>query len=638
MRPSLRPAAPSKVLRLLAEKYPTRAAVESRLIYLQGQLVLPKGVEHFMSDLHGEYAAFFHILNNCSGVIREKVDYVFGARLSSEEKAEFCTLVYYPKEKIEQVTAARRATPAWYRENIARLLALAKLMSYKYPASRLPAMIPERLRSVIVELLGTRPEADAAQLAYQQRLLASIVQADAGAAFIEDFAALVKRLAVSHLHIVGDLFDRGDRPDAILDMLMEYPSVDIEWGNHDVLWMGAALGSEACIATVVRNSLRYRNTDVLERGYGISLRPLTTFASHIYPDEAPLKAAERAITIMMFKLEGQLIARNPDFQMESRRLLHQIDFRSSYARLGDGRRYELESAYFPTIDESCTEADVYVLTDKEQEIIEDLRSYFTESTVLRRHVDYLYQKGNLYTCCNGNLLFHGCVPLNEDGTFRTIRFEGREYRGRGWFDFCEQRAREAWLHGTPRALDFMYFLWCGRLSPTSGREFKTFERALIADESTWKEPSDPYYRYIDTVDCCEHVLQEFGLDPKRGHIINGHVPVKVRKGESPVKAGGRAIIIDGGFCRAYHKKTGISGYTLISNSRGLRLLEHQRIADVREALKANHDIESVSETIELQSCHNTVGDTDQGRVIQDEITDLYNLLLAYQNGLLKPQA
>ena len=430
----------------------------------------------------------------------------------------------------------------------------------------------------------------------------------------------------------------GERPDAILNLLMEHPAVDIQWGNHDVLWMGAALGSEACIATVVRNSLRYQNTDVLERGYGISLRPLTTFASHIYPDEAPLKAAERAITIMMFKLEGQLIARNPDFQMESRRLLHQIDFRSSYARLGDGRRYELESAYFPTIDESCTEADVYVLTDKEQEIIEDLRSYFTESTVLRRHVDYLYQKGNLYTCCNGNLLFHGCVPLNEDGTFRTIRFEGREYRGRGWFDFCEQRAREAWLHGTPRALDFMYFLWCGRLSPTSGREFKTFERALIADESTWKEPSDPYYRYIDTVDCCEHVLQEFGLDPKRGHIINGHVPVKVRKGESPVKAGGRAIIIDGGFCRAYHKKTGISGYTLISNSRGLRLLEHQRIADVREALRANHDIESVSETIELQSCHNTVGDTDQGRVIQDEITDLYNLLLAYQNGLLKPQA
>ena len=449
----------SKILRLMAEKYPTKEAVYEKLIYLQSYLSLPKGIEHFMSDLHGEYASFFHILNNCSGVIREKVDYVFGVRLTEEEKAEFCTLIYYPKEKIDQMRAERRATPSWYRENLGRLLELAKLMSYKYPASKVSGFIPDRYASVIVELMNTHPEADQAQFIYLKKLLNTIVQIDSGADFIEAFTVLIKRLAVDRLHIVGDFFDRGNRPDAILNLLMEHPAVDIQWGNHDVLWMGAALGSEACIATVVRNSLRYQNTDVLERGYGISLRPLTTFASHIYPDEAPLKAAERAITIMMFKLEGQLIARNPDFQMESRRLLHQIDFRSSYARLGDGRRYELESAYFPTIDESCTEADVYELTDKEQEIIEDLRPYFTESAVLRRHVDYLYQKGNLYTCCNGNLLFHGCVPLNEDGTFRTIRFEGKEYRGRGWFDFCEQRAREAWLHGTPRALDFMYFLW-----------------------------------------------------------------------------------------------------------------------------------------------------------------------------------
>ncbi len=626
----------SKILRLMAEKYPTKESVYEKLIYLQSYLSLPKGIEHFMSDLHGEYASFFHILNNCSGVIREKVDYVFGARLTEEEKAEFCTLIYYPKEKIDQMREERRATPAWYRENLSRLLELVKLMSYKYPASKVSGFIPDRYTSIIVELMNTRPEADQAQFIYLKKLLNTIVQIDSGADFIEAFTVLVKRLAVDRLHIVGDFFDRGNRPDAILHLLMKHPSVDIQWGNHDVLWMGAALGSEACIATVVRNSLRYHNTDVLERGYGISLRPLTTFASHIYPDEAPLKAAERAITMMMFKLEGQLIARNPEFQMQSRRLLDHIDFRSSYATLGDGKRYELESAYFPTIDESSE--DVYELTAAEQEIIDDLRSYFLESTVLHRHVDYLYQKGNLYTCFNGNLLFHGCVPLNEDGSFRTIRFDGKEYRGRRWFDFCERKAREAWLHGTPQALDFMYFLWCGRLSPTSGREFKTFERALIPDESTWKEPSDPYYRYIDDVSCCERILAEFGLDPKRGHIINGHVPVKVKKGETPVKADGKAIIIDGGFCRAYHKKTGISGYTLISNSRGLRLLQHQRIADVREALKANRDIESVSETIELQSCHNTVGDTDQGREIQDEITDLYNLLLAYQNGLLKPQA
>ena len=589
-----------------------------------------------MSDLHGEYASFFHILNNCSGVIREKVDYVFGARLSDEEKAEFCTLIYYPEEKLEQVARERRNTPAWYRQQLSQLLELSKLMSFKYPASKVSGFIPQRYASIIVELMNTRPEADNAQFLYHQRLLNTIVQIDSGADFIMAFTVLVKRLAVDRLHIVGDFFDRGNRPDAILNLLMQHQSdVDIQWGNHDVLWLGAAMGSEVCIAAVVRNSLRYNNTDVLERGYGISLRPLTTFASHIYPDEAPIKAAERTITMIMFKLEGQLIRRNPDFQMESRLLLHKIDFRSIYAVLGDGRRYELDNASLPSIDSRAP--DLHVLTEEEQSIIDDLRSYFLESTVLHRHVDYLYQKGSLYTCYNGNLLFHGCVPMNEDGTFRAIHYEGQTYAGRSWFDFCEHMAREAYLHTSQRTLDFMYFLWCARLSPLSGRECKTFERSLIPDEETWKEPSDPYFKFINDPAACARVLQEFGLDPEKGHIINGHVPVKVKKGESPIKAGGKAIIIDGGFCKAYHKKTGISGYTLIYNSRGLRLLEHQRIADVREALRANHDIESVSETVELQAVHTTVGDTDEGQAIQSEITDLYNLLLAYQNGILKPK-
>ena len=626
---------PNKILRLLAEKYPTKEAVYEQLIYLQSRLSLPKGIEHFMSDLHGEYASFFHILNNCSGVIREKVDYVFGERLSAEEKAEFCTLIYYPKEKIEQITNAHKNTPEWYRRNLSQLLELSKLMSYKYPASKVYGFIPKRYEAVIVELMNTRPEADNAQFVYHKRLLNTIVQIDSGADFIVAFTVLIKRLAVDRLHIVGDFFDRGNRPDAILNLLMKHPSVDIQWGNHDVLWMGAALGNETCIAAVVRNSLRYNNTDVLERGYGISLRPLTTFASRSYPDANPIKAAEKAITMMMFKLEGQLIRRHPEYQMESRLLLDKIDFRSSHAVLGDGKRYELESAYFPTIDEAA--ADPYQLTEKEAAIIADLKSYFEESAVLQRHVDYLYQKGSIYTRYNGNLLFHGCVLLNDDGSMRSVHYAGQELKGRAWFDYCDRLAREAYLHHTPSAVDFMYFLWCGRLSPVSGREFKTFERAFITDESTWKEPSDPYFKYIDQEATCAMVLKEFGLDPERGHIINGHVPVKVKKGETPVKAGGRAIIIDGGFCRAYHSKTGISGYTLISNSRGLRLLQHQKIADVREALKENQDIESVSETVELQTCRTTLGDTDEGKLIQDEITDLYNLLLAYQNGLLKPQ-
>lgn len=623
-----------KVLRLMAEKYPTKEIVYEKIVYLKSQLMLPKGTEHFMSDLHGAYDSFFHILNNCSGVIKEKVDYCFGARMTEEEKAEFCTLIYYPREKVEQMTAKDEADAIWYQQNIANLLELTKLMSWKFPANKMHSFIPKRYASVIVELLSTRPELDEAQLYYYKQLIETIVDIGGGADFIEAFSVLVKRLAVERIHIVGDFFDRGDRPDGILDLLMQHPSVDIQWGNHDVLWMGAALGSEVCIAAVIRNSLRYRNTDVLERGYGISLRPLSTFASRIYPDENPIKAAERAISMMMFKLEGKLVKRNPDFHMEDRLLLDKIDFRSSYVTLNNGRRVELESAYFPTIDDG---ANCYELTEEERHIIDDLRSYFIESKALKRHVDYLYERGSMYLCCNGNLLFHGCVPMNEDGSFRTITYKGEEYTGCAWMDFCEEKARAAWNEHTQEGLDFMYFLWCGLLAPTSGRSFTTFERSFISDESTWKEPADPYFRLIKEEAICEKILVEFGLDAKHGHIINGHVPVKVKKGESPMRANGRAIIIDGGFATPYHSKTGISGYTLIYNSRGLRLLQHQTVANVREALRENRDIESVSQTVELQARSCLVRDTDRGAAIMDEIADLHALLRAYQTGHIKPQ-
>ena len=621
-----------RYLRLLAEKYPTKESVYSNLIHLQASLSLPKGVEHFLSDLHGEYELFYHIFNNCSGVIKAKVDYVFGARLTDEEKAEFCTLIYYPKDKIQQVIDERSNTPDWYRENLARLLEVTKLMSYKYPLAKVRSFIPKSYRTVIVELLNTHPEADHAQFIYHKRLLNMIVQVDGASDFIIALTQLIKRLAVDHMHIVGDFFDRGNRPDAILDMVMNYPSIDIQWGNHDVMWMGAACGSDACIAGVVRNSLRYNNTAVLEKGYAISLRPLSLFAHRIYPDESPLKASEKAMSIIMFKLEGQLIKRNPDFQMDNRLLLEHIDYNASCFRL-NRKRYELTSAYFPTIDPKHP----YELTDEEKSIMADLKSFFTESENLRRHVDFLYKHGSVYTCFNGNLLFHGCVPLNEDGSFAEITFDGKTYKGRAYLDFVDQLARKAQSGKDQRALDFMWFLWSGRLSPISGREFRTFERMFLEDESTWKEPADPYYKLINREEVCEHILEEFGLDPEEGHIVNGHVPVKVKKGETPVKANGKAIVIDGGFCRAYHKKTGISGYTLISNSRGLRLLEHQTVADVKEALKNNKDIESVSETVELQSKNTSVGETDEGKIIQEEITDLYNLLTAYQNGTLKPQ-
>ncbi|MBR1580499.1 MAG: fructose-1,6-bisphosphatase [Selenomonadaceae bacterium] len=621
-----------KMLHYLAEQYPSKEAVYEKIIHLKSHLSLPKPTEHFVSDLHGEYAAFFHIVNNCSGVIREKVDYVFSRRMTRDERAEFCTLIYYPREKMDEILPGISDQSEWYRINISRLIELAKFMSYKYTASTVRSKIPDKFQSVVIELIGTYPELDGAQAVYHDELLDTIIQIEAGDEFIEVLSSLVKRLAVSRLHIVGDFFDRGNRPDAILNLLMRRQAVDIQWGNHDVLWMGAALGSEVCIAGVVRNSLHYNNTDVLERGYGISLRSLMSFATKLYPDDPPVKAAERAISIMMFKLEGQMIQRNPDFKMQNQLRLGEVDFHSSYALLSDGESYQLNNSYFPTINADAVSP--YDLIDDEQNVIDDLKSYFVESHMLQTHLDYLYRKGSVYKCYNGNLLFHACVPLNDDGSFRQVTFEGQTYSGRSYFDYVDRRVRRAFLKREQNDLDFMYFLWCGLLSPITGREVKTFERTFISDEKTWKEPSDPYYRLIDDEAICEKILVEFGLNPKRGHIINGHVPVLVKEGQSPTKANGKVIVIDGGFSEAYHKKTGISGYTLISNSRGLRLLQHQQIADVRAALRDNQDIESVSEQVELQAYSTTIGDTDNGNELKETIDDLLLLLHAYRTGEL----
>lgn len=624
----------ASLMRILSEKYPTKESIYEKLIYLQSRLSLPKSTEHFMSDLHGEYDLFLHIINNCSGVIREKVDYIFGDLLGEEEIAEFCTLIYYPKEKIAQIKSQGRDTPVWYRKNLARLVKLAKFMGFKYPSFKMREFIPNSYETVILELLNTHPESDEAQKIYYEKLLNSIVEINSSADFIQAFTELIKRLAIHRLHLVGDFFDRGDRPDAILNLLMKYPEkIDIQWGNHDVVWMGAALGSEVCIAAVVRNSLHYNNTDVLERGYGISLRPLTIFASNLYPNENPLRAAELASLIIMFKLEGQLIRRNPDFKMDSRLLLDKINFDDGTINLG-GQIYKLNNTNFPTIDK---DDDVYELTDEENEIISGLRENFLSSANLQAQIDFLYKKGSVYTCHNGALLFHASVPLEEDGSFKKITFENETYSGKDYFDYVDRRARRAYFDRNIADLDFMYFLWCGLLSPIAGREFRTFERAFIDDKETWKEISDPYYNLIDYIKICDKILTEFGLDAERGHIINGHVPVRVRQGESPIKAGGKAVIIDGGFSTPYHEKTGISGYTLISNSRGFRLLRHQKIANVKAALAENKDIESTAETVEILSRHMTVGDTDHGKGIRDEIIGLHKLLLAYQNGTILPR-
>lgn len=623
-----------KYLYLLSEKYPNRQSVVTELIRLKAILNLARPTEHFMSDLHGEYESFFHILNNCSGVIKEKVDYLFSEEMSTSQKAEFCTLIYYPKEKILNLKKQKLITTQWYSQNLIYLLRLSRLMSYKYPQSELKNLLPKGYETIILELLTARPNDDTFQEVYFNTILNTLININSGTDFIIAFTKFIKKLAVAHLHIVGDIYDRGQRPDSIIDMLRQHHSVDIQWGNHDILWMGAMCGNEACIATVVRNCLSYNNTAVLEKGYAISLRSLSSLASKLYPNKTLLIAMQRTISIILFKLEGQLIKRNPDFQMDSRLLLDKIDYTSKHIKINN-ISYPIKSPSFPTINPQ----NPYALSLEEAEVLSDIKSAFLDSVRLRKHIDFLYQKGSVYKAYNNNLLYHGCIPLNDDGSFMRIHLNNKYYSGKNYLDFVDKTIRQAYLGlYEQKNIDLMYYFWCGRYSPFSGREFKTFERMFIEDTDTWIEPSDAYYKYCNDEKICDMILEEFSLKTKRGHIINGHVPVKVKEGESPVKANGKLIIIDGGFCRAYHKKTGIAGYTLISNSRGLRLLEHQSCANIKESLKANQDIESVSCTLELQNYHSSTADTDLGEEIQCQINDIYHLMLAYQNGLVPEQA
>lgn len=623
-----------KYLYLLSEKYPNRQSVVTELIRLKAILNLARPTEHFMSDLHGEYESFFHILNNCSGVIKEKVDYLFSEEMSTSQKAEFCTLIYYPKEKILNLKKQKLITTQWYSQNLIYLLRLSRLMSYKYPQSELKNLLPKGYETIILELLTARPNDDTFQEVYFNTILNTLININSGTDFIIAFTKFIKKLAVAHLHIVGDIYDRGQRPDSIIDMLCQHHSVDIQWGNHDILWMGAMCGNEACIATVVRNCLSYNNTAVLEKGYAISLRSLSSLASKLYPNKTLLIAMQRTISIILFKLEGQLIKRNPDFQMDSRLLLDKIDYSSKHIKINN-ISYPIKSPSFPTINPQ----NPYELSLEEAEVLSDIKSAFLDSVRLRKHIDFLYQKGSVYKAYNNNLLYHGCIPLNDDGSFMRIHLNNKYYSGKNYLDFVDKTIRQAYLGlYEQKNIDLMYYFWCSRYSPFSGREFKTFERMFIENTDTWIEPSDAYYKYCNDEKICDMILEEFSLKTKRGHIINGHVPVKVKEGESPVKANGKLIIIDGGFCKAYHKKTGIAGYTLISNSRGLRLLEHQSCANIKESLKANQDIESVSCTLELQNYHSSTADTDLGEEIQCQINDIYHLMLAYQNGLVPEQA
>ena len=641
-----------RYLRLLSQKYQTVAAAASEIIRIEALLRLPKGTEHFMSDLHGEHEAFVHILNSASGVIREKIDTVLGTGVPAEERAELATLVYYPNQKLPELKARQKDLHAWYRMTLLRLIDLCRFVSSKHTRDHVRRCLPQNCGYILDELLHAHFE-DHDKDQYYGEIIESIIRYDRADAYIIRFCEVIKRLAVDRLHIVGDLFDRGPRPDRILDSLMAHHQVDIQWGNHDVVWMGAAAGSPLCIMTVLKTTLAYNNLDTLEGGYGISLRRLERFAQHTYADSdvsrwlphadqrtaaGDLTAAARmhkAVTVMMLKLEAQVIARNPDFDLQGRDFLNHIDFAAGTVDYF-GTTYPLLDCDFPTVDP----ANPAALTADEEKIAAELVRSFAESERLQRHVQFLYAHGAFYKMCNGNLLYHGAVPMTEDGAFAAIRFEGTARSGKQLFDYCDRRARQGYSApaGSPARLagqDFLWYLWCGAKSPLFGRSaMTTFERLYIADPAAQVEIKDPYYRHIADPHTAEHILREFGLSGEGSHIVNGHVPVRAIEGESPIKGGGRLIIIDGGFCRAYHRRTGIAGYTLVYNSRGLILRTHQPFESVDKAIHEDEDIASKSEYIYTAPQRILVRDTDEGGRKQALIRDLTALVETYQSGVI----
>ena len=627
-----------KYLRVLGEQYPTAEALCTEIARLHSQLSLPKGTEHFMSDIHGEYEAFSHIMNNCSGVIREKVSLWLGNQLTRSEADAFCTLIYYPEAILRQRKQKNEASPEWYRTQVEHMVYLARMLSSKYTRSEVRRAMPADWAFLLDELLHyqseipVQSEPEDNRRRYHIAIISSLIATSGCDSLIVALTSLIKTLAVAKLHVVGDIFDRGPRADSIMDILIRHHSVDIEWGNHDVLWMGAASGSEACIAAVLRNSLTYNNMDILERGYGIPLRPLVLFAEKLYPDLPPEKAALEAITVIMFKLEGQLIRRNPEFGMQDRLLLHKIDTDAKSIEIGEETR-QLKDISWPTLDPYHP----YTLSNEEATVVSGLRHAFRHSPRLHEHITFLYRRGRLYRVYNGNLLFHGCVPLNSDGSFLQKRINGQQLSGRAFMDYCDQMARRAFYTGDSFALDFMWYLWCGTDSPVCGRQIKTFTRAYVADETTWTEPRNPYYTFCNSENKCRDILKEFGLTGDESHIINGHTPVRITHGESPLKANGKLIVIDGGFCRAYQKTTGIAGYTLIANSHGMRLMSHQPFTNLRDAQETGRDIHSQS--FEFTSFPNRkyIRDTDYGKRLQERMEDLIRLLDARRSGEISLQ-
>ena len=641
-----------KYLNILSEKFPTIQSVCTEIINLEAILNLPKGTEHFLSDLHGEYESFLHILKNASGAIKTKIDEIFKNTMTNEERRRLATLIYYPKEKLELIKKETPNIEEYYRITLYRLVKVCTVVGSKYSRSKVRKAIPKEYQYIIDELLHANQNCYDRDV-YYDKIIDSIISLGRADAFIIAISNLIQQLAVDHLHIIGDIYDRGPGPHIIIDELMKYHSIDIQWGNHDIIWMGAAAGSEACIFNVIRICARYNNLDILEEGYGINIRTITEFAMEEYAnsntnifnpknvdekdskfDQTVMSRTQQAAAIIQLKLEGQIIKRHPEYYMEDRLLLDKINYEDNTITL-NGKVYKLIDGYFPTIDPE----NPYELSEKEAEVVKKLVKSFKNSEKLQRHIQFLYSKGNMYKVYNDNLLIHGCVPMNVFGEFVSVNVNGRELKGKDLLDYTEKIAREGYFEpeGSEKrenGKDFLWYLWCGKNSPIFCKDkMKTFERYYLAEKETWEEVKNPFYNFENDDRISEKVLKEFGIDPQIGHIICGHIPVKFKAGESPIKASGKLFIIDGGLSKSYQKTTGIAGYTLRYSSYGLTLVAHEPFTSRENAIVDETDLHSEIQIVEKVE-RKRIKDTDKGKELMLQISDLEKLLEAYKNGTL----
>ena len=641
-----------KYLKSLANQYPNIAAASTEIINLQAILNLPKGTEPFMTDVHGEYEQFNHVLKNGSGAVRRQIDEEFGNTLSSRDKKSLATLIYYPKEKLDIIAREEENIEDWYKITLHRLVQITKRVASKYTRSKVRKALPKDFSYIIEELITEKSDISDKE-GYYNEIIHTIIRIGRAPDFIEALSNLIQRLVIDHLHIVGDIYDRGPGPHVIMDTLMNYHSVDIQWGNHDILWMGAACGHLACIATVIRIAVRYGSLDTIEEGYGINLIPLATFALETYQDvncdafaikyntdyntkdlSLDMKI-HKAIAIMQLKLEGQVIKKRPKFEMDDRLLLDKIDYEKKTV-IAYGKEYSMKDTDFPTVDP----ADPYNLTPDEEQVMARLQQAFLKCEKLQRHVRFLYSNGGLYKIHNSNLLYHGCVPLDDEGNFKSVNVDGRKYRGRALYDVLDNYARKGYYAkndpvGMRKAQDYIWYTWAGPNSPVFGKDkMTTFERYFIEDKEAHKETKNSYYSMLDDEDILNRILKEFGLDTKKSHIINGHVPVELKKGETPIKCDGKLLIIDGGFSKAYQNKTGIAGYTLVANSHGMRLVAHEPFESMEAAILHESDIFSDSTIVETSPIRIRVADTDIGTELRESIKQLEQLLQAYRDGTI----